>query len=97
MDTKVEKADDGSFTKYFHSQYGRLERLEDYDQNGKLILSVEYCYDDKDQNIERVVRDSSGKQIRRLSFEFNDSGSEEIHREYDANDVLLFTRRASDV
>ena len=88
--------ENGSSTRYLRSETERLERLEDYDDKGHLTMAVDYLYDDRGRNTERVVRKADGKQIRRLTFEFQDSMKGAIHREYDENDKLLFTRIAED-
>ena len=96
MRTTENRRKDGSFTRHVLSLADRLERTEDYDQKGQLTLAVEYRYDDQNRNIERIVRNAAGKQIRRLTFEFKPSVKGAVHREYDENDRLLFTRTEED-
>jgi YD repeat-containing protein len=71
MAVREQRWERGDSTKYHDSELGRLSRLEDYSPEGRLTSSVDYTYDDHGNNIERVVRDGSGKFIRRLQFEFD--------------------------
>jgi hypothetical protein len=88
--------EDGGFTRYVRSPSDRIERVEDYDREGHLKMVIEYRYDDRGRNHERVVRDGSGTQIRRLTFEFTDATKEVIQREYDGNDTLVSTQTGKD-
>lgn len=93
MRTEEFRLDDGSFSKEFYSDSNRLTRVEDYSASGGLTLSVDYRYDPRGNNVERIVRDAEGRQIRRLEFEFDAHDRETVHREYDSADKLLFTRK----
>lgn len=92
MRVEENKSEDGRLTRYLRSAADRLERLEDYDESGQLTMTVDYQYDDGGRNTERIVRRADGKQLRRLTFEFQDSMKGAVHREYDENDTLVFTR-----
>src|SRR5262245_52044280 len=92
MRVRQERWEDGSSTRFLHSESDRLERLEDYDGQGNLLRFVEYRYDERGRNTERIVRRAGGKQLRRLTVEFQDSTTGAIHREYDEKDDLVFTR-----
>ena len=96
MQVEEKRWENGSSTRYLRSETDRLERLEDYDEKGQLTMAVDYRYDDRGRNTERIVRRAGGKQIRRLTFEFQDSVKGAIHREYDENDKLVLTRLDED-
>lgn len=83
--------DDGSFSRYIVNADDLLMRVEDYDATGSLIMTVLYRYDAQGRNVERLVLDATGQQLRRLAFEYPASGAGCIYREYDANDTLVFT------
>lgn len=85
--------DDGGWTIDIYSDSGKRIRVEDYSASGELKLSVDYRYDAHGNNVERVVRNGSGGLLRRLEFDFDAQGKEIVHREYDASDNLVFTRR----
>lgn len=92
MRTREFRSDDGRWSKETYSDTGRILRIEDYSPSGRLSLSVDYRYDDRGNNVERIVKDGNGRQIRRLAFDFDASGKEITHREYNDADELVFTR-----
>jgi hypothetical protein len=92
MPVREQRWERGDTTKYHDSESGQLSRSEDYSPEGRLTCSVDYTYDDRGNNIERVVRDGTDKLIRRLQFEFDVQDREIIHREYDSANILQFTR-----
>jgi hypothetical protein len=92
MQVREERWEDGTSTRFVHSETDQLERVEDYDAKGDLMRSVDYRYDGLGRNIERIVQRAGGKLLRRLTFEFRDGMKGAVHREYDENDKLVFTR-----
>ena len=93
MQVREDRGDDNSSTKYHYSDTGELLRLEDFDRDGQLTLTVDYRYDERGNNVERIIRNAQGKLVRRLEFDFDAEGNEVVHREFNDKNVLQFTQR----
>lgn len=91
-----------TYTKEFMFEQGKtmevynstdqLIELNDYDIDGNLTTKVIYKYDDKGNNVSRLVLDKNGKQIRLLKFEYNAKGEIVSDQEFDAENQLVYSK-----
>jgi hypothetical protein len=71
MRRETEHFDDGTKTVRFFDEDNRIVRMETFFEDGGLKVSIEYVYDAFGFNVERIVCDGKGKELRRMYFDEN--------------------------
>ncbi len=70
----------------------QLLELNDYDTEGNVTTKVVYQYDDRGNNIVRLVAGGNGKHMRRLEFEYDGENKLKKQKEFDAEEKLVLSR-----
>jgi hypothetical protein len=66
---EVERFDDGRQTVRSYAADERITRMETLDADGRVLVAIDYLYDDAGVNVERIVRDAAGNVLRRMQFD----------------------------
>jgi hypothetical protein len=66
---EIEEFDDGRQTKRCFDAEDRLMRIETYDESGALKAAIDYVYNADNVNVERIVRDAAGNELRRIELD----------------------------
>ncbi len=75
--------EDGSKTIYYYDESNLEIRVEEIDQSGKIIMTVEKEYDTLGKCMGWTVNDSKGSLIKRFELAYDDNGMEIETRQYD--------------
>ena len=74
MRREVETFEDGQKSVRYFNEAEDLCRIETFDADDNLKISIEYIFDEAEVNVERIVRDADGTILRRIMFD--DKGEE---------------------
>jgi hypothetical protein len=69
MRRETERFDDGRQTVRCFDESNRLVRIETYASDEALKAAIDYLYDANGHNIERIVRNAAGDELRRMHFD----------------------------
>jgi|GEM_PF-2103272 len=69
MRRETERFDDGRQTVRCYDENNRLSRIETYATADTLKVAIDYLYDPAGNNIERIVRNAAGAELRRMHFD----------------------------
>jgi len=75
--------EDGSKTIYYYDDSNLEIRVEEIDQNGKIIMTVEKDYDESGKCAGWTVSDAKGALIKRFELAYDENGVEIETRQYD--------------
>ena len=80
MRQETDDFDDGAKTVRSFDGDDRLCCVETFAASGELRVAIDYLYDDRGANIERIVRDATGMVQRRIRF---DASGRELEVDHD--------------
>ena len=92
MRRETERFEDGGQTVRCFDENNRLVRIETYVSAEVLKAAIDYLYDPAGNNIERVVQNAAGEELRRMHF---DADGNEI-ADHDAGPVRWAAMDGSD-
>jgi len=73
----------------YDSSGNRIE-VADYDLEGNLQLKTTYRYDDRGNDVHRLITDENGKQVRRLELQYDEKDRVAAYQEYNRKDELVY-------
>jgi hypothetical protein len=71
MRHETENFEDGTKTVRFFDEDNRITRMETFFEDGELKVYIEYVYDAFGFNVERIIYNGKGKELRRMYFDEN--------------------------